>query len=85
MVAGRALVQDIQPYHPYPHPYPSPGTPHQVEAQGQRVCPACNTACRKAPFVVPADRVRMLSELIGVWSKAREFYTRWEVERTLAL
>ena len=39
------------------------------------MCPACNTACRKAPFVVPADRVRMLSELIGVWSKAREFYT----------
>ena len=61
-----ALPVPVHPHpHPYPCPYPSPGTPHQVEAQGQRVCPACNTACRKAPFVVPADRVRMLSELIG--------------------
>ena len=28
------------------------GTPHMVEAQGQRVCPACNTACRQVPFAV---------------------------------
>ena len=61
------------------------GQSHTVEAQGQRVCPACYTACRKAPFVVPAERVRMLSELIGVWSKAREFYTRWEVASGLTV
>lgn len=41
---------------------------------GQRVCPTCATHT----LVVDRARARIITTAIGTWSKAREFYTRWE-------
>ena len=52
---------------------------------GQRVCPACQVLCRSTPgggyghVMVAKARLRMLIAPVGVWSKARDFFTRWEV------
>ena len=57
---------------------------HFVETPGQRVCPACQAMCRmgssggRGQVFVSKARVRLLTAPVGRWSKARDFYTRWE-------
>jgi len=61
------------------------GVEHFVSSAGQRVCPDCQALCRAAngsgrgQIFVDKQRVRLLMQPVGVWSKARDFYTRWEV------
>ena len=61
------------------------GVEHFVSTAGQRVCPDCQALCRdgggggRGQLVVERQRVRLLMSPVGVWSKARDFYTRWEV------
>ncbi len=55
------------------------GPEHLVDVVGQRVCIACRDACRQNPFLVPRERARIVSEPVGVWSKAREFYSHWQL------
>ena len=61
------------------------GAEHHVATPGQRVCPACQVLCRSTPgggyghVMVDKARLRMLVSPVGVWSKARDFFTRWEV------
>jgi len=61
------------------------GAEHHVATPGQRVCPSCQALCRSTPgggyghVMVDKARLRMLVSPIGVWSKARDFFTRWEV------
>lgn len=63
------------------------GVEHFVSTAGQRVCPDCQAQCRdgggggRGQLVVERQRVRLLMSPVGVWSKARDFYTRWEVRR----
>ena len=60
------------------------GVEHFVSTAGQRVCPDCQALCRdgggggRGQLVVERQRVRLLMSPVGVWSKARDFYTRWE-------
>ena len=59
------------------------GVDHLVETPGQRVCPACQALCKVSAgghgqVFVDKARVRLLAKPIGTWSKARDFYTRWE-------
>ena len=60
------------------------GVDHFVETPGQRVCPACQAMCRmgapggRGQVFVNKARVRLLTTPVGTWSKARDFYTRWE-------
>ena len=61
------------------------GVEHFVSTAGQRVCPDCQALCRdgggggRGQLLVERQRVRLLMSPVGVWSKARDFYTRWEV------
>lgn len=60
------------------------GVEHFVSTAGQRVCPDCQALCRdgggggRGQLLVERQRVRLLMSPVGVWSKARDFYTRWE-------
>ena len=64
------------------------GVEHFVSTAGQRVCPDCQALCRdgggggRGQLLVERQRVRLLMSPVGVWSKARDFYTRWEVRCT---
>ena len=58
---------------------------HLVAKPGQRVCPSCQLLCRSEQngcygyVQVSRERMRMLLANVGVWSKARDYFTRWEV------
>lgn len=67
------------------------GVEHFVSSAGQRVCPDCQSLCRatngsgRGQIFVDKQRVRLLMQPVGVWSKARDFYTRWEVSCPVGL